>query len=113
MRQRAALARTLMGDRPIVLMDEPFAALDAITRARLQSLAAELLAGRTVFLVTHDPLEALRLAHRVHVMAGRPARLDQALEVPGEPPREATVAAHFDLYEILMHRLTAASEAGR
>ena len=61
MRQRAALARTLMEDRPIVLMDEPFSALDAITRHRLQDLAAELLAGRTVLLVTHNPLEALRL----------------------------------------------------
>jgi putative hydroxymethylpyrimidine transport system ATP-binding protein len=47
-RQRAALARTLMEDRPVVLMDEPFSALDAITRARLQALAADLLAGRAI-----------------------------------------------------------------
>jgi putative hydroxymethylpyrimidine transport system ATP-binding protein len=83
-RQRVALARTLMEDRPVVLMDEPFSALDAITRFELQALAAELLAGRTVLLVTHDPLEALRLGHRVQVMAqesaGSPARLDTALE---------------------------------
>ena len=65
MRQRVALARTLMEDRPIVLMDEPFSALDAITRHRLQDLAAELLVGRTVLLVTHSPLEALRLGHRI------------------------------------------------
>ena len=75
-RQRAALARTLMEDRPVVLMDEPFSALDAITRARLQALAADLLAGRTVLLVTHDPLEALRLGHRIQVMAGQPARVE-------------------------------------
>jgi putative hydroxymethylpyrimidine transport system ATP-binding protein len=87
-RQRAALARTLMEDRPVVLMDEPFSALDAITRARLQSLAAALLAGRTVLLVTHDPLEALRLGHRVHVMAGQPARIEAPIEPPGEPPRD-------------------------
>ena len=74
MRQSAALARTLLEDRPMVLMDEPFSALDAITRVRLQTLAAELLVGRTVLLVTHDPLEALRLGHDVHVMSGRPAR---------------------------------------
>ena len=75
-RQRAALARTLMEDRPVVLMDEPFSALDAITRARLQALAAQLLAGRTVLLVTHDPLEALRLGDRIQVMAGQPARIE-------------------------------------
>jgi putative hydroxymethylpyrimidine transport system ATP-binding protein len=87
-RQRAALARTLMEDRPVVLMDEPFSALDAITRARLQSLAAALLAGRTVLLVTHDPLEALRLGHRVHVMAGEPARIEAPIEPSGDPPRD-------------------------
>ncbi len=58
MRQRAALARTLYEDRPMVLMDEPFSALDTVTRARVQALAAELLAGRTVQLITHDPMEA-------------------------------------------------------
>ena len=88
MRQRVALIRTLMEDRPLVLMDEPFSALDAITRLRLQSLAAELLRGRTVLLVTHDPLEALRLGDRIHVMAGRPARIDQALVPAGETPRD-------------------------
>lgn len=81
-RQRAALARTLMEGRPVVLMDEPFSAVDAITRGRLQELAARLLRGRTVLLVTHDPLEALRLGHRIHVMAGRPAQLGSALEPP-------------------------------
>ena len=87
-RQRVALARTLMEDRPVVLMDEPFSALDAITRARLQSLAAALLVGRTVLLVTHDPLEALRLGHRVHVMAGQPARIEAPIEPSGDPPRD-------------------------
>lgn len=111
MRQRVALARTLMEDRPIVLMDEPFAALDAITRGRLQALAAELLAGRTVVLVTHDPLEALRLGHRIHVMAGRPAQLDEALELPGTPPRDPVATAHLGLYETLLRRLTAADTA--
>ena len=87
-RQRAALARTLMEDRPVVLMDEPFSALDAITRARLQALASQLLAGRTVLLVTHDPLEALRLGHRIHVMAGAPARLEPPIVPEGDPPRD-------------------------
>jgi putative hydroxymethylpyrimidine transport system ATP-binding protein len=87
-RQRAALARTLMEDRPVVLMDEPFSALDAITRARLQVLAAQLLAGRTVLLVTHDPLEALRLGDRIHVMAGQPARIEPPILPAGGPPRD-------------------------
>jgi putative hydroxymethylpyrimidine transport system ATP-binding protein len=90
MRQRVALARTLMEDRAVVLMDEPFSGLDAITRLRLQTLAAAELRGRTVLLVTHDPLEALRLGHRVFVMTGRPARLSTPLEPGGEPPRDPT-----------------------
>ena len=87
-RQRVAIARTLMEDRPVVLMDEPFSALDAITRARLQALAATLLAGRTVLLVTHDPLEALRLGHRIMVMVGSLARVETLPCPPGAPPRD-------------------------
>jgi putative hydroxymethylpyrimidine transport system ATP-binding protein len=89
MRQRVALARTLMEDRPLVLMDEPFSAVDAITRHRLQDLAAGLLAGRTTLLVTHDPLEAIRLGHALHVITGQPARLGNAIVPPGAPPRDA------------------------
>ena len=87
MRQRAALARTLMEDRPMILMDEPFSAVDALTRLRLQDLAAELLIGRTTLLVTHDPLEALRLGHRVLVLSGDPARISEPLDPLGLPPR--------------------------
>jgi putative hydroxymethylpyrimidine transport system ATP-binding protein len=89
MRQRVALARTLMEDRPLVLMDEPFSAVDAITRYRLQDLAAGLLAGRTTLLVTHDPLEAIRLGHALYVITGQPARLGQVIVPPGAPPRDA------------------------
>ncbi|WP_420585581.1 ABC transporter ATP-binding protein [Ruegeria sp.] len=67
-RQRVALARTLMEDRPIVLLDEPFSALDARTRADMQDLAAEVLHDRTVLLVTHDPGEAARLGQSIMVM---------------------------------------------
>ena len=90
MRQRAALVRTLMEDRPVALMDEPFSALDAITRLQLQDIAADLLTGRTVLLVTHDPLEALRLGNRVHVMTGRPARIGDAIAPEGPAPRPAS-----------------------
>jgi putative hydroxymethylpyrimidine transport system ATP-binding protein len=111
MRQRAALARTLMEDRPIVLMDEPFSALDAITRHQLQESAAGLLQGRTVLLVTHDPLEALRLGHRIHVMAGRPARLDEALIPGGDLPRDARDATLMTSQAELLTRLATAREA--
>ena len=90
MRQRAALARTLMEDRPFVLMDEPFSAVDAPTRHRLQDLASGLLAGRSVLLVTHDPLEALRLAHRILVLRPGPeGAVPEALPMPRHPPLRA------------------------
>lgn len=88
MRQRAALARTLCEDRAIVLMDEPFAHLDAVTRLELQDLAARLLAGRTVVLVTHDPLEALRLGHQVRVLSGQPMSAGPPVEPVGQVPRD-------------------------
>ncbi len=108
MRQRAALARTLFEDRPVVLMDEPFSALDAITRLRLQDLAARLLAGRTVLMVTHDPMEALRLGDRVLVMAGRPAGIAAVVEPPGAPPRAVTDARLLPLQGELLRALDAA-----
>ena len=64
-RQRVALARTLMEDRELVLLDEPFSALDARMRLAMQDLAAGLLAGRTVLMVTHDPAESARLSDRI------------------------------------------------
>lgn len=69
MRQRCALARTLMEDTPMVLLDEPFSALDPATRRQMQALAASTLRGRTVLLVTHDPGEALRLGNRIYAMS--------------------------------------------
>ena len=77
------LARTLMEDRPVILLDEPFSALDARTRADMQELAAGLLAGRTVLLVTHDPGEAARLGHAILLMT--PAGVTAA-PVPPTPP---------------------------
>ncbi|HJQ55378.1 MAG TPA: ABC transporter ATP-binding protein [Vineibacter sp.] len=112
MRQRVALVRTLVEDRPIVLMDEPFGSLDAISRLQLQELAARLLAGRTVLLVTHDPLEAARLGHRIHVMAGVPAQLGPALQPPGAPPRDPTDPAVLSTQAELLRRLAAATVAG-
>ena len=109
MRQRTALARTLMEERPVVLMDEPFSALDAITRLRLQNLAAELLEGRTVLLVTHDPLEALRLGNRIHILSGSPGRLDDALLPVGAPPRDVAEPGLLEMQGDLLKRLAEAS----
>jgi putative hydroxymethylpyrimidine transport system ATP-binding protein len=86
MRQRVALVRTLMEDKPIILMDEPFSAIDAITRYQLQELAASLLQDKTVLFVTHDPIEALRLADQIYILQGQPAVLkDYASLTPARP----------------------------
>ncbi|MBV9509663.1 MAG: ABC transporter ATP-binding protein, partial [Caulobacteraceae bacterium] len=111
MRQRAAIARTLYEDRPIVLMDEPFSALDAITRARIQDLAAELLQGRTTLLITHDPLEACRLGHRLFVLSGHPARLGPPITVRGETPRAPDDEDLLHTQGRLMRMLTQEDEA--
>ena len=88
MRQRTALARTLYEDKPIVLMDEPFSSLDIVTKLGLQDLSNQLLSGRTVFLVTHDPMEALRLADKIYVMTGSPATLKETLTLTTKKPRD-------------------------
>ena len=105
MRQRAALLRTLMEDRPVILMDEPFSALDALTRLKLQDLAADLVAGATVLLVTHDPLEALRLGNRIHVMTGQPATIGTALIPESSPPRSPDDPDVAGLHTTLLDRL--------
>ena len=84
--QRVALARVLMEDAPVVVLDEPFSALDTATRLEMQDLAAQVLAGRTVILITHDPLEALRLADRAWLLGPGGA---EALSLPDLPaPRD-------------------------
>ena len=105
MRQRVALARTLMERSPVVLMDEPFSALDVLTRHRLQALAVRLLAGRTVLMVTHDPAEAVRMAGHIHVLEGRPARPAAVAPPPGAAPRDATAAACLPSLRALQARL--------
>ena len=92
MRQRVAFARTLLAGKPLLCLDEPFGALDAITRAEMQDwLAGALLREpRTVLLVTHDVEEAVLLADRVLVMTPRPGRVAAELEVGIARPRERT-----------------------
>ena len=103
-RQRVALARTLMEDCPVLLLDEPFSALDARTRAQMQDLAARLLEGRTVLMVTHDPAEAVRLGHQLLLMTE--TGLQPILSPPELPPRRvddpATLALQGRLLRALM-----------
>ena len=81
-RQRVALARTLLEDKPVILLDEPFSALDARTRADMQDLAASQLAGRTVLLVTHEPGEAVRLCQNIYLLQNEKLVKAQPLEPP-------------------------------
>ncbi|MEW7007174.1 ABC transporter ATP-binding protein [Lentilitoribacter sp. EG35] len=102
-RQRIALARTLMEDRPIILLDEPFSALDAKTRSEMQELAGNLLAGRTVLLVTHDPAEAARLGHAIYMLTEQGIT---NVDVPATHPvreidDEATLHCQGQLYRLL------------
>jgi ABC-type nitrate/sulfonate/bicarbonate transport system ATPase subunit len=97
MRQRVAFLRTLVSGKPVLALDEPFASLDAITRAEMQEwLAAALREDpRTVVLVTHDVEEALYLCDRVAVLSARPARIVAELTAPAPraPDRDAAVTA--------------------
>ncbi|MDA0367336.1 MAG: ABC transporter ATP-binding protein [Proteobacteria bacterium] len=111
MRQRVALARTLMEDRAVVLMDEPFSAVDALTRFRLQDLASTVLRGRTVVLVTHDPQEALRLGHQLFVLSGSPAQIEKSGVPDLPPPRQPTFGDFPARYQDLMDQL-AVGDAG-
>jgi NitT/TauT family transport system ATP-binding protein len=92
MRQRVAFLRTLLAGREVLCLDEPFAALDALTRAQMQSWLAEALAlePRTVLLVTHDVEEAVLLADRVVLLSPRPGRVVLELDVPLARPRSRT-----------------------
>lgn len=105
-RQRVALARTLMEERPVVLMDEPFSALDAITRTRLQDLAVDLLENRTVLMVTHDPFEALRLADTIFVLSDNELPTHAPIVPAGPTPRDPTDPALRESHRTIMQRLT-------
>jgi len=100
MRQRVAFLRTLLAGKPVLLLDEPFASLDAITRAEMQEWLAGALAAesRSVILVSHDVEEALYLSDRVLVLSPRPARAVAEISAPApraRPRLEAVTASGF------------------
>jgi ABC-type nitrate/sulfonate/bicarbonate transport system ATPase subunit len=94
MRQRAALLRTLLFDTDVILLDEPFGALDAQTKLQMQEWLMQLWSdfGKTVLFVTHDVEEAIYLSDEVHVMGTRPGRIIETIPVALPRPRLRTSA---------------------
>jgi len=93
MRQRAAFLRTMLMDQDVILLDEPFGALDALTRIQMQEWLLKLWESlnKTIVLVTHDVDEALLLSDQVYLMTARPGQAALALDVPLPRPR------HYDM----------------
>lgn len=102
MRQRCAVIRTLLYDAPVLLLDEPFSALDAQTRLLMQEWLLEVWESlrKTVFYITHDVEEALFLSDRVYVMSARPGRLIEDVRVELPRPRAYEVRADARFTEL-------------
>lgn len=115
MRQRASLLRATLPERSILLLDEPFGALDAITRRHLQHWLASVLdrADRAVLLVTHDIEEALLLADRIYVMSPGPGTIVETVEVPIERPRSDSTVTSPEFVELKSHLMSVLSESSR
>jgi NitT/TauT family transport system ATP-binding protein len=106
-RQRVAIARALMVDPQIVLMDEPFSALDPKTRAMLRQEIISIWqrSGKTILFVTHDIDEALQLADRIFVFSGKPSRVLEAVTVDESRPRDSSALAGLRTHlQTLMHQ---------
>jgi ABC-type nitrate/sulfonate/bicarbonate transport system ATPase subunit len=109
MRQRVAFLRTLLAGRPLLCLDEPFGALDALTRTQMQQWLAEALQRepRTVLLVTHDVEEAVLLADRIVLLSPRPGRVVETIDVPLPRPRHRSDPGVVALRERAMEVLGA------
>lgn len=106
MRQRVALVRTLLEEKPVILMDEPFAALDIATRLELHDLINPLLQGKTVLLVTHDPLDAVRLADHIQLLKGTPAKLGTSFNINIPKSRDLQNPEMMSLYMQLLKEVS-------
>ena len=107
MRQRAALIRTLLTGRDVLLLDEPFGALDAITRLQIQLLLCGLWqeTGKTILLVTHDVDEALLLSDEIIVLTERPGRVKERVQVSLPRPRTMETLAQVQAVSLKAHLL--------
>ena len=107
MMQRVAIARALANDPQILLMDEPFGALDSQTRLQMQQLLLQVWGNskKTVVFVTHDIDEAILLADRIYVMGARPGRIKEILDVPIERPRTLDVVMEPEFIRMKRHIL--------
>ena len=105
MKQRVALARVLAFDPKVLLMDEPFGALDAQTREAMQEELTRLWerTGKTIVFVTHDIEEAIYLADRVVVLSARPARIKEEVTIALPRPRDITVKKSIEYHEYRNH----------
>ena len=113
MRQRVELARALAGDADILLMDEPFSALDYQSRLRLRNELHRLLTEhpRTVIFVTHDIEEAARLADRIFVLSNRPATIVRELKINSPRPRDLADAEVIEAMRTIMSELGLQTES--
>ena len=113
MRQRVALLRAVLPERDVLLLDEPFKALDAITRSKLQRWLSDVLdrTNRTTIMVTHDVEEALMLGDRVLVMSPRPGKITLELEVDLPRPRPKDVVREPSFVDLKWRLLSALDEA--
>lgn len=111
MRQRAALMRTILTDRDVLLLDEPFGALDAITRFHMQTWLLDVWQRfqRTILFITHDVEEAIYLSDKVYVMSQRPSGIRLALDIPLSRPRhpeQVTSPEFVELKRTVLKALT-------